>query len=255
MNTTQEPINTNDSNYLPREYDNMLWFIDNKPLKWYVPCVEELRKFRNLKNRYQKAYLAKIEYMKKDPIERSDIDEYMYIQKWACLSKELYYFLKEMGVDNHEYILEMIRRINNSAVSQPKKDKTKRILPSNELKRFIPKNQLSAMRGNVEISDAISHLNKLVANFPKLYATDGQSKHPLILHYFTSSCDWYICECEGDALYGYVILNNDPQNAEWGYSSLEVLLASEDMYARRLDCLNLDLYPSHAYIEDAIAKK
>ena len=61
---------------------------------------------------------------------------------------------------------------------------------------------------------------------PKLYETE---KIPLKdkqvhLHFFIGGCDWYICETDGkDIMWGFCILNNDYEMAEWGYVSLSEL--------------------------------
>ena len=44
------------------------------------------------------------------------------------------------------------------------------------------------------------------------------------MHFFIGGCDWYAAEFDGeDTFFGYAILNNDYQNAEWGYFSLREL--------------------------------
>lgn len=47
---------------------------------------------------------------------------------------------------------------------------------------------------------------------------------PIHLHFFIGGCDWYIAEYDGeDLFFGYAILNNDVEMAEWGYISYEEL--------------------------------
>jgi hypothetical protein len=61
---------------------------------------------------------------------------------------------------------------------------------------------------------------------PKLYATEHVAlKQKIIhLHFFIGGCDWYIAEYDGqDLLWGFAILNQDYQMAEWGYISLSEL--------------------------------
>jgi hypothetical protein len=44
------------------------------------------------------------------------------------------------------------------------------------------------------------------------------------LHFFMGGCDWYVVEYDGENLFfGYAILNNDYDNAEWGYVSFQEL--------------------------------
>ena len=57
---------------------------------------------------------------------------------------------------------------------------------------------------------------------PRLYQTeDIPLKDKLIyLHFFIGSCDWFIAEYDGEDLFwGYAILNDDHDMAEWGYLS------------------------------------
>jgi len=67
-----------------------------------------------------------------------------------------------------------------------------------------------------------------LSTIPRLYETDEISAKNKIIHhhYFLGSCDWYMCEYspEERLFFGYTILNNDFQNAEWGYTSLDELL-------------------------------
>ena len=43
------------------------------------------------------------------------------------------------------------------------------------------------------------------------------------MHFFLGGCDWYVAEyAPADRIfYGYAILNDDLDNAEWGYMSLD----------------------------------
>jgi len=65
-----------------------------------------------------------------------------------------------------------------------------------------------------------------LAKIPKLYATESiPAKDKLIYeHFFIARSDWYIAEFDGrDIMFGYAILNEDFQNAEWGYVSYQEL--------------------------------
>ena len=78
-----------------------------------------------------------------------------------------------------------------------------------------------------------------LAKMPKLYETE---KVPLrdklvYLHFFISGCDWFICEFDGeDTFFGFCILNNDLDMAEWGYVSLSELKAVRVDGWLELDC-------------------
>ena len=57
---------------------------------------------------------------------------------------------------------------------------------------------------------------------PRLYSTEKiPPKDRLIyLHFFIGGCDWYIAEYDGeDIFYGFAIMNNDTEMAEWSYIS------------------------------------
>lgn len=57
---------------------------------------------------------------------------------------------------------------------------------------------------------------------PKLYGTEHIPLRDKIIHahFFIAGCDWYIAEYDGqDLFFGFVILNGDLINSEWGYIS------------------------------------
>jgi hypothetical protein len=65
-----------------------------------------------------------------------------------------------------------------------------------------------------------------LATIPRLYETEHipLQEKVIHLHFFIGACDWYICEFDGeDLFFGFAILNNDYQNAEWGYISFNEL--------------------------------
>ncbi len=76
---------------------------------------------------------------------------------------------------------------------------------------------------------------------PKLYETeDIHLKDKIIhMHFFIGGCDWYIAEYDGkDLFWGYALLNNDHQNAEWGYLSFKEL---KEINTRGIE-IDRDLY-------------
>ena len=74
---------------------------------------------------------------------------------------------------------------------------------------------------------------------PKLYETEHialKEKH-IHLHFFIGGCDWYIAEYDGkDLFWGFAILNNDLQMAEWGYTSFGELKAIKVQAWPEVDC-------------------
>lgn len=67
---------------------------------------------------------------------------------------------------------------------------------------------------------------KRLSKIPRLYETENvpfEDKR-IHLHFFIGSCDWYICEFDGeDLFFGFAILNGDFEMAEWGYISFSEL--------------------------------
>jgi hypothetical protein len=73
---------------------------------------------------------------------------------------------------------------------------------------------------------------------PRLYETENiPLKEKLIhLHFFIFETDFYICEYDGkDTFWGFVILNNDLEMAEWGYINFSEL-KSINVNGFEVDC-------------------
>jgi hypothetical protein len=78
-----------------------------------------------------------------------------------------------------------------------------------------------------------------LSKIPKLYETENvQLKDKLIhLHFCIGGCDWYIAEFDGkDMFWGFAILNNDYQMAEWGYVSFRELKSIKVDGWLEIDC-------------------
>ncbi len=69
--------------------------------------------------------------------------------------------------------------------------------------------------------------DKELARLPNLYETEEVAARDKLIHmhFFLGGCDWYVAEYgQADRLFfGYAILNEDLQNAEWGYMSFDEL--------------------------------
>ena len=91
---------------------------------------------------------------------------------------------------------------------------------------------------------------------PKLYETDSiHLKDKLIYeHFFIFSSDWYIAEYDpkDKIMFGFAILNDDYQNAEWGYVSYEELRDLK-VYGFEVE-RDMDWYPKKAGLIDRIVK-
>ena len=84
-------------------------------------------------------------------------------------------------------------------------------------------------------------LNKV----PRLYETENVPlKEKLVhLHFFIGGCDWYICETDGkDIMWGFCILNNDYEMAEWGFVSLSELRSIKIEGWLEVDCELEDIW-------------
>jgi len=79
-----------------------------------------------------------------------------------------------------------------------------------------------------------------LARIPRLTEHNIPLQDKLIhLHLFISGCDWFIaefCEQDQDTLWGFVILNNDYDLAEWGYFSLAELKSIKVAGFMEIDC-------------------
>jgi hypothetical protein len=69
--------------------------------------------------------------------------------------------------------------------------------------------------------------NEELAKIPAFYSSEETPlKEKMIhMHFFIGGCDWYAAEYspEEKCFFGFAILNDDLQNAEWGYFSLDEL--------------------------------
>jgi len=66
-----------------------------------------------------------------------------------------------------------------------------------------------------------------LSQIPTFYSTESTPLKEKVIHahFFIGGCDWYAAEYspKEKLFFGFAILNNDLDNAEWGYFSLEEL--------------------------------
>ena len=91
---------------------------------------------------------------------------------------------------------------------------------------------------------------KVLAKVPDLYETEGTPLRDKVihLHFFIGGCDWYAAEVDGkgDICFGFAILNNDRDNAEWGYFSIRELDGIKIGPGFEIDCdLHWEVRPAH----------
>ena len=78
-----------------------------------------------------------------------------------------------------------------------------------------------------------------LSKIPKLYETENipLEDKPIHLHFFIGGSDWFIVEYDGDDLFfGFAILNNDHQMAEWGFVSFSELRSIKVNGWLEVDC-------------------
>jgi hypothetical protein len=98
-----------------------------------------------------------------------------------------------------------------------------------EVKTFMPQFQQDIIIGSTEHYDLLQRLAGIIRNMPLPYGSDDIKTEDKIvsLHYFYGGSDWYIVEKDSEPeqlqAFGYVILNGDTINAEWGYVNIEEL--------------------------------
>ncbi len=60
-----------------------------------------------------------------------------------------------------------------------------------------------------------------LSELPELYSTESipLMEKIIYMHFFLGGCDWYAAEYDKESqnFFGFAILNNDYQMAEWGY--------------------------------------
>ncbi|MFA6925076.1 MAG: JAB domain-containing protein [Bacteroidales bacterium] len=121
------------------------------------------------------------------------------------------------------------------------------------VKTFMPEMQQKAIVGSEEHWEVIKRLKDIIEKMPVTYETENIKNPDKIayLHYFYGDSDWYIIEkdVEKEQLqaFGYVILNGDTQNAEFGYISIEEL--------KSINKIELDFYFSPKTMREIFKKK
>ena len=77
-----------------------------------------------------------------------------------------------------------------------------------------------------------------LGTIPGLFQTEGipLKDKKIHMHFFIGGSDWYVVEYDQeDIFFGFAILNNDYQMAEWGYVSFSEL-KSIKFHGLEIDC-------------------
>ena len=91
-----------------------------------------------------------------------------------------------------------------------------------------------------------------LARIPGLYETENTplKDKEIYLHFFIGGSDWFVCEYDGDdRFFGFAILNNDYQMAEWGYVSFGELKSIKVGGWLEIDCELEDIWRVKRAIE------
>jgi ppGpp synthetase/RelA/SpoT-type nucleotidyltranferase len=154
----------------------------------------------------------------------------------------------ELGL-YHDKILEKKKFVEGGAISESEYNSLEKIVPKNML-LSIKETKESWKRGDSD--DIFEHYENLIEGYreiPTLYFQDEKGKNAIVyLHYFSGGSDWYITELdkENNEGFGYVILNGDTQNSEFGYINMNELANSN---------INIDLYWSFQTLNEIFEKK
>lgn len=170
-------------------------------------------------------------------------------------------FYKPNGVQSlyqAEVLIEDILQKKNNINMDSTKPKTKKNKPefTDKAKKLVPKNQLSALQEIKyrEQDEAVANVNENVSLVPDLYGQDKKGKEAVAyLHYFLGGSDWYITEYNEEeyTAFGFVVLNQDWQMAEFGYISMQELTKSMPLNRPSIE---LDFYWEPATINEIIDK-
>jgi ppGpp synthetase/RelA/SpoT-type nucleotidyltranferase len=139
--------------------------------------------------------------------------------------------------------------VKGGAITDAENDSLEKIVPKNML-LSIKETKESWKRGDSD--DIFEHYENLIEGYreiPTLYFQDEKGKNAIVyLHYFSGGSDWYITELdkENNEGFGYVILNGDTQNAEFGYINMNELANSN---------IQIDLYWSFETLNEIFDKK
>lgn len=118
-------------------------------------------------------------------------------------------------------VLEQLSNNNNELTAEDLKN----------AKILLPKEQYQVVLGYTQGEEGEHFKSILKEISSKAEAIKGKreiltedEKHPLAFKYTLGNSRFYFSEWDGeDELFGYVVLNGDTQNSEWGYTSLEEL--------------------------------
>jgi hypothetical protein len=119
-----------------------------------------------------------------------------------------------------------------------------------EVAAIIPLGQYAVTEEHPDtFAEAIERLEIRLRKCPKIGGTDGMKEHPAIFHYFYGGTDIYVCEYDREhgIMFGFVILNGDLHNAEWGYIDIAEIIT--------IPVMNIDYHFEEQSIEAALYRQ
>jgi len=165
------------------------------------------------------------------------------------------------GGENSRLIIQLIDRYFDKVDKKDAEDYQEAIQAQNESKiieslndipamllKVMPESQALSLIGNEEIYSTLLRLEQEVNETPSLYGQDGKGDEAIVyLHYFSGSSDWFITELnkKDNMAFGYVVLNGDIMNSEFGYISIDEI--------KSLD-IELDFYFNKMTVKEATTK-
>jgi hypothetical protein len=143
--------------------------------------------------------------------------------------------------------------VRGGAITDSELEQIEKIVPQNmmlSIKENLRERKNAQEKGeDVENFDYFENLIEGYREIPKLYYQDEKGKNAIVyLHYFRGGSDWYITELDKETNegFGYVVLNGDTQNSEFGYMNLNEFANS---------IIEIDLYWSFKTLNEIFEKQ
>lgn len=231
LDTNELTVNTNNilSELLSEEYTANLTLKDDRVLKLYFNL---LMKYPNIKG-------------------SADIIDMIAVKR----------YYERFGGENSKLVINVLDRYFDKIDTKDAEDFEEIAKIENESKvinsikdippillKIIPQSQAQALVGNTEIYSTLIRLAEEVMETPALYSQDGLGNDAIVhIHYFSGGSDWFITEMNLDEalFFGYVVLNGDLVNSEFGYTSIDEITSTD---------IELDFHFTKMTVKEAITK-
>lgn len=144
--------------------------------------------------------------------------------------------IKKIIIKEFDLDLDQLEIFMDLEYKDEKFEKLQNKLVETIIENFTSKSQYAAMKSK-ELDSVKKRVYKQIMETP-MQGSDSQNFH---LHYFNANSDFYVKEVDygtNKQDYGFVVLNGDIQNAEYGYTSIAELLKNNfelDLYFSKVD--------------------